>query len=65
MAQSIKVNLPDGPVTLTPGAGEPTTYHVKDGKISVADGKVDDVLAMLPGTAITDQAATVAAKLDS
>lgn len=64
----IKVELPDGPLIITPGTpanAEPSTYHVKDGHVTVAADKLDAFLAAVPGDVITDDAARAASKQDS
>lgn len=62
----VKVNLPDGPLTITFGTlDEPRSYSVKDGEVEVAQAHLSDFLKLLPGSAVTESTADEASQLDA
>ena len=56
----VKVDQSEGSITVTPGQGDPTTYAVKDGTVTVAADDVTAFLAVVDGSSVSK---TDAAKL--
>lgn len=49
----VKVAQSEGSITVTPGQGNPTTYAVKDGQVTVAADSVPAFLAAVDGSSVS------------
>lgn len=49
----VQVEQREGSITLTVAGGEPRTYNVKDGHVTVAAADVPAFLAAVPGSSVS------------